>query len=90
LAGLPDQHLDVLDGTGKIILDPHSPEPAPARPVESIALGSSKGAFHQVPPGLEIAPRWGGASRFPHAIQIRLSEVAFDRSAGTVLGALLS
>ena len=27
MAGLPDQHLDVLDGTDEVILDLHSPEP---------------------------------------------------------------
>jgi hypothetical protein len=85
-----DQHLDILDGTDEIVLDLHPPQPAPARPVEGIALGSSEGTFHEMLPSLEIAPRWGRTSRFPHAIQILLSEVPFDRSAGTVFGALLA
>jgi len=45
---IPDAYLDVLNGAGQVILDLHPPEPPPACPIVTIALGAGEGSFHEM------------------------------------------
>ena len=56
LAGMLDENLDILDGTGQVLLNPHPPQPAPSCPVESVARRLGKGPFHEMLPGLDVLP----------------------------------
>jgi hypothetical protein len=82
--------LHILDGTGQVLLNPHSPKTSPSRPIEAVPGAFSEGSFHQVLSGFDVIPCIGGMTYRAHPVKHILAEMTLDRSAGFVFRALLS